>query len=346
MTPIAAAPMPSPPLRANVGLSKGMGRILPQVRPDLSGLGRLTLKVAASVLLLAAIGGAAMVGKLKWDDFMAARRIGTATFASVPSGAQVFVDGQPMGTTPVQVELPIGRHDVELRLKGQKRAQGIEVVHGQDVQLAIDWRAKPTGVLQLTSNPSGAKVIVDGRPRGVTPLTLRDLVVGQHTVVFDSSQGTVKRQITVSEGKTETLAESIFSGWLTVTAPIEVTLSEGARPLQLDSSNRVFLRPGVHEITAQNKELGFSLTQTIEILPGLTANLDISTQDSTISVNGPSGATVYIDGERAGEIPLVNHQVKIGSRDIRVVDRSGAAYHITVNVTKSPAQVNVDFSKP
>jgi len=346
MTPFTAAPMPTLPSRAHGGLVKGMGRILPQVRPDLSGLGRLTLKVAASVLLLAAIGGAAMVGKLKWDDFAAARRIGTATFASVPSGAQVFVDGQPMGTTPVHVELPVGRHDVELRLKGQKRGQPIEIVHGEDVPVAIDWRARPTGVLQATTSPPGAKVIVDGKPRGVTPLTLRDLVVGTHTVVFDSTQGTIKREITIGEGKTESLSEAIFSGWLQVTAPIEVTISEGARALQLDSSNRVFLRPGVHEITAQNKELGFSLTQTIEIQPGVTANLDIETPDSTITVKGPDGATVFIDGERVGDIPIVNRQVKIGSRDIRVVDRSGAAYHITVNVTKAPAQVNVDFSKP
>lgn len=346
MTPVVPAPMPLPPFRANVGVAKGMGRILPQVRPDLSGLGRLTLKVAASVLLLAAIAGAAMVGKLKWDDFVASRHIGTATFASVPSGAQVFVDGQPVGTTPVHVELPVGRHDVELRLKGQKRGQPIDIVHGEDVPVAIDWRAKPTGGLQATTTPPGAKVIVDGRPRGVTPLTLRDLVVGSHTVVFDSTQGTIKRQVNISEGKTETLSEAIFSGWLHVSAPMEVTISEGARALQLDSSNRVFLRPGVHEITATNTELGFSLTQTVEILPGVTADLDIETPDSTISIKGPDGANVFIDGERVGDIPVVNHQVKIGSRDIRVVDRSGAAYHITVTVTKAPAQVNVDFSKP
>ena len=327
-------------------MAQGMGRILPQVRPNLSGVGRLTLKVAGSVLLLAAIGGAAMVAKLKWDDYAAARRLGTATFASVPSGAQVFVDGQPVGTTPVHVELAVGRHDVELRLKGQKRGQPLEVVHGQDVAVAIDWRAKPMGGLQLTSTPAGAKVSIDGRPRGVTPLTLHDLVVGTHAVLFDSPQGSVKRQVTISEGKTETLSESIFSGWLHVSAPMEITLSEGARALQLDSSNRVFLRPGIHEITAQNKELGFSLTQTVEILPGATADLDIDTPDSTITVNGPEGAVVYIDNERVGDIPVVNHQVKIGSRDIRVVDRSGAAYHITVNVTKAPAQVNVVFAKP
>ncbi|MFN7984357.1 MAG: PEGA domain-containing protein [Vicinamibacterales bacterium] len=306
----------------------------------------MTLKVAAGVLFLAAIAGAAMVGKLKWDDFIASRRIGSATFASVPSGAQVFVDGQPVGTTPVHGELPVGRHDVELRLKGQKRGQPIEIVHGEDLPVAIDWRAKPTGSLQISSSPSGAKVSVDGKPRGVTPLSLRDLVVGTHTVNFDSSQGSVKRQVTISEGKTETLSESIFSGWLHVSAPMEVTLSEGARALQLDSSNRVFLRPGIHEITAQNKELGFSLTQTVEILPGATADLDIDTPDSSITVKGPEGAAVYIDNERVGDIPVVNHQVKIGSRDVRVVDRSGAAYHITVNVTKAPAQVNVDFSKP
>jgi hypothetical protein len=344
--PPLSEPLPSPPFRANTRWAKGLGAILPQFTPRLADVGRTTLKVAGVALVLAAIGGGAMVAKLKWDDYAAARRIGTATFASVPSGAQVFVDGQPVGTTPVRVELQVGRHNVELQLKGAKRTQSLEVVHGQDVGVAIDWKAKPVGGLQAASVPPGAKVIIDGRTRGVTPLTLHDIVAGQHTVVLETALGSVRRQITVSEGRTETLSESIYAGWLHVSAPIDVVLFEGVKPLQLDTSNRVLLRPGVHEITAQNRELGFNLTQSVEIEPGATATLDIDTQYSSLTVKGPDGATVFVDAEKVGETPLVNHPVKIGSRDIKVVDPSGATYHLTVNVTRAPAQVNVDFPKP
>lgn len=346
LAPSLGEPPPTPPARAHEGWAKGVGRILPQVVPDLAGVGRLAVKVAAGLVLLAAVGGAAMVGKIKWNDFAAARKIGSATFASVPSGAQVFVDGQPVGTTPVRVELPIGKHDVELRLKGVRRAQSIDIQRGQDTGVAVDWKAKPLGTLQVTTVPPGAKVNVDGRPRGVTPLTMRDLSPGPHTVVLESMQGSVKRTVTIAEGKTETLAESIYAGWLHVSAPMDVSIAEGNRALQLDTGNRVMLKPGVHEITVQNRALGFSLTQSVDIEPGATANLDIETPLSSITVNGPEGATVQIDGVKVGETPLANYQVKIGTRDLMVVDRSGATYHIAVTVTREPAQVNVDFSKP
>lgn len=339
-------PSPTLPAAASAGLADGVAKILPQVVPDLAGAGRVALKVAAGLVLLAAVGGAAMVGKIKWNDFAASRKIGSATFASVPSGAQVFVDGQPVGTTPVRVELQIGPHNVELRLRGVKRAQSIDIQRGQDTSVAVDWKAKPVGTLQATTVPPGAKVSVDGKPRGVTPLTLRDLNAGPHTVVFESTQGSLRREITISEGKTETLAESIYAGWLHVSAPMDVTIADGNRPIQLDTGNRVMLRPGTHEITVQNRALGFSLSQSVEIEPGATANLDIETPFSSISVNGPEGATVQIDGVKVGETPLANYQVKIGTRDLMVTDRSGATYHISVTVTREPAQVNVVFAKP
>ena len=346
LAPPLGEPNPTLPVKASDGLADGVAKILPQVVPDLTGIGRLALKVAAGLVLLAAVGGAAMIGKIKWNDYAAARKIGSATFASVPSGAQVFVDGQPVGSTPVRVELPVGTHSVELRLKGVKRAQSIDIQRGHDTGVAIDWKAKPLGTLVATTVPPGAKISVDGKARGVTPMTMRDLSPGEHTVVLESMQGSVRRTVTITEGKTETLAESIYAGWLHVSAPMDVSIAEGARALQLDTGNRVMLKPGAHEITVQNRALGFSLTQSVEIEPGATANLDIETPLSSITVNGPEGATVQIDGVKVGETPLTNYQVKIGTRDLMVVDRSGATYHIAVTVTREPAQVNVDFAKP
>ena len=43
---------------------------------------------------------------------------------------------------------------------------------------------KRIGRLQVDSNPPGAQVVVDGRDRGTTPLTLTDLPVGSHVVVL------------------------------------------------------------------------------------------------------------------------------------------------------------------
>ena len=58
--PSLGEPQPTLPLGASEGLAEGVAKILPQVVPDLAGVGRLALKVAAGIVLLAAVGGAAM----------------------------------------------------------------------------------------------------------------------------------------------------------------------------------------------------------------------------------------------------------------------------------------------
>jgi hypothetical protein len=40
------------------------------------------------------------------------------TFESKPTGAEVYVDGEFVGSTPLEHSLPVGRHQIELRKKG------------------------------------------------------------------------------------------------------------------------------------------------------------------------------------------------------------------------------------
>jgi hypothetical protein len=46
----------------------------------------------------------------------------------------------------------------------------------------VEIEAKPT--LNITSEPSGAAVVIDGQPAGRTPVTVRDLSAGPHTFVL------------------------------------------------------------------------------------------------------------------------------------------------------------------
>ena len=43
--------------------------------------------------------------------------------ASVPAGASARIDGKSAGTTPLKTHLPVGDHDLELRLDGYKPYQ-------------------------------------------------------------------------------------------------------------------------------------------------------------------------------------------------------------------------------
>ncbi len=102
---------------------------------------------------------------------------GNIQILSVPQGASVRFDGQPVAqTTPVTVpDIDRNRpHDVEVSLPGyQTKRQRVEI--GEDVIVVLQ---RDVGTLDVRSEPAGAELYVDGKPAGTTPTTVRDLPLG------------------------------------------------------------------------------------------------------------------------------------------------------------------------
>jgi hypothetical protein len=202
-----------------------------------------------------------------------------------------------------------------------------------------------TGRLRVRSEPPGAHVVVDGRHRGTTPLTLDGLRAGVHAVVLTSSEGSVKRSVTISAAATSDLNESIFAGWLAVFSPFELTITEGTRAFHLDDRNQIMLPPGPHALHLANRALGYEEVREVELQPGEVASLQVALPHSTITVNASASAEVWVDGALAGETPLTALSVALGTHEV-VVKRSGDARRFVVTVTVKPVNLTVDFSKP
>ncbi len=125
--------------------------------------------------------------------------LGQAGFDSTPSGADVYVDGQLVGTTPLtNVRLSEGSHQARFVLEGvgediidfTVRAGGYQNVSGV---LQARQGTQPTqpgterGTLELTGNVGGANVFIDGTRAGTIPngsgrLTFDDLSPGTHEI--------------------------------------------------------------------------------------------------------------------------------------------------------------------
>jgi hypothetical protein len=304
--------------------------------------GRAALALAA--VLVVAAGGFLLRGRT--GSLTPTPKSGTAVLTSEPAGAEVTIDGKASGTTPLTLNLPVGRHELEFRLKAATRKESIEIARGKETSVEIDWNRKPQGSLRVEARPTPARVLVDGKDRGEVPLTLTDLTVGTHTVQIDTMEGSVRRKVEIRQGGTETLSEEIFPGWLHVSSPIELTVVDGRKAVQLDASNRVLLKPGPHTIRLENRALGIAETRQVTIEPGGTAKVSLDPQESTLSVVGSSGADVFVDGSKVGETPLADFKLRLGSHDVMVVDRSGATRHASVTVTARPATLDLPFQKP
>ena len=138
-----------------------------------------------------------------------ARTIPPAIVSS-PPGARVFVDNREYGRTPVAVgDLTRGAHSVRITRDGYVTDErpvtitSTERAHSVTVQLAAE-RTPPapaavnppaappraaiktgTGLLSVESHQAGAKVFIDGRFVGTTPLRLPDVPAGEHALHLD-----------------------------------------------------------------------------------------------------------------------------------------------------------------
>lgn len=203
--------------------------------------------------------------------------------------------------------------------------------------------SQPVATLHVTSTPPGAQVLVDGQPRGVAPATISDLPPGRHEVVLRTAEGTVRRTVSIAAGETAEVDESIFSGWVVVYAPFEVTISEGGRVMRPDDRNQVMLPPGVHELSVANRTLAYESRHRIEVKPGEGTTLRVTPSPSTLTVTANEPAEVWLDGGRLGDTPLTGAQVALGTHELVVRRAAGGERRYTVTISAAPFTLDVDF---
>ncbi|HZW27490.1 MAG TPA: PEGA domain-containing protein [Trueperaceae bacterium] len=136
-------------------------------------------------------------------------RAGTATFTSSPSGADVFVDGRYVGTTPTgSIRFQPGQYEATFELPGyQSQTIGFRV--SQDRDTVVDASLRGTSsVVVIQANVGGATVFLDGAfagniPNGTGRLELRDVQPGRHEIVVMAPRySTYVTTFTLEPGRT------------------------------------------------------------------------------------------------------------------------------------------------
>jgi eukaryotic-like serine/threonine-protein kinase len=101
---------------------------------------------------------------------------GTVSITSEPTGAEVLVDGTLRGRTPLQIDLPARPHELIAQLGGWPAERQTLVVEGRNENSAHFVFAN--GSVKITSAPSGAMVLANGRTLGQTPLVIEEVKPG------------------------------------------------------------------------------------------------------------------------------------------------------------------------
>jgi hypothetical protein len=174
----------------------------------LSAANRLPL-IAMGAVIVVLLG---LVGWLSTRDAGAPKAgEGELVVQSRPPGARVSVDGTARGVTPITVSLPSGAHVLEVQV-GKSEPRVIPLTIQANVQTAqyIELQGvQSSGTLEIRSEPSGARVLIDGQPRGTTPATIRELPAGDHSVVLELGNRKVTRAVNIDPGGTAQLVVPI-----------------------------------------------------------------------------------------------------------------------------------------
>ncbi len=110
----------------------------------------------------------------------------------------------------------------------------------------------PTGELRIESTPDGARVMLDGKESGFTPLTLNNVPAGRHLLVLEGENGTVRRTVRVQAGERTIARYEITGGFIAITSKFPVEVYENNKRIGISTEGHIALAPGRHKVTLVN----------------------------------------------------------------------------------------------
>ena len=356
--PSETLPRPEPVPMAPVAVAVVDAVKKPAPRTLVFGRPKLVRPILIAVVAIALPSlGVLAFRQLPIPKFMSSEpRPGNLTIATRPAGSEVLIDGAQRGTTPLTLALAPGAHTITIRSGSDERVVPLTIAAGADVSQYFEMRAgEPValfGQVSVTTDPPGARVAVDGRPRGTSPVTVADLTAEEHKVTVTNDAGSAERTVMVTSGGTASVMFSLskvagpVGGWLSISAPFDVEVVENDDVIGTSGTTRIMLAAGRHDITLANRSLGYQEARKIEVTAGKTMAIRVDPPKATVSVNARPWAEILLDGTSVGQTPIANLLVTVGPHEMVFRHPQLAERKQTVVVTaKGPNRIAADLTK-
>ena len=251
---------------------------------------------------------------------------------STPTGADILVDGETVGTTPAILEILEGQRHLMLRSVSYSDWQlELEILAGKAQTLGTIKLEPAAGLLSLSSAPSGANVTLDGEFQGKTPLQFAlspdrghrlavfkpgyrrhnetiSLTAGsaeEKSVKLRAQLGEVRLRVEPANAMVRVNGKPVGQGSQTISLPavshnIEVSLAGYA-----SAKERVTPRPGLQqliEISLQTEQEAKLARVKPQITSALGQTLLLFSPEENASGSFTMGASRREPGRRANEV--------------------------------------------
>ncbi|MDP6924569.1 MAG: PEGA domain-containing protein [Candidatus Scalindua sp.] len=248
---------------------------------------------------------------------------GSLNIKSEPANATILVDGKEAGNTLANITDVIpGKHLVEVKMDGYEVWSESIDVNSSKENLINAVLQKSVASVNIKSEPTNAKVIVDGKEVGNTPLDVSDIKPGKHLVEVKMDRFKNWREnIEINAGKENNLTavlQQLVASINIKSEPANATIlvdgkEAGNTPAVIND-----IKPGKYLVEVKMEEYEiWSKKVKVEIGKDidLTAVLQLKAGSFTI-VSEPVGATAYIDDKEVGTTPLIINAPSPGKHSI------------------------------
>lgn len=240
---------------------------------------------------------------------------------STPQGAAVYINGDFVGNTPLNnYKQAYGTYSYRLEHPNYHEATGKIELNDSRFERTITL-TPAFGSIRVTSNATGATVLLDGKSTGkTTPCTLEEVPSGQHTITVQLDKYAPRQlAVNVEDGKTAQLSAELSARFANVT----ISSLEGAQIYcngKLLGTSRYVgdMMEGFYDVEVRMNHYK-SASQQLQVTAGKSQDITLNPTPiygSLDVVSTPHDAEITIDGKTYGKTPNTIDKLLEGEHSI------------------------------
>lgn len=287
---------------------------------------------------------------------------GTISILANPE-ADIYIDENFEGKRMYNGRLSTGTHVIEVKKESfEPQVKVIEVEEGKSYSEFFQLE-QVFGKVSITTSPSLAKVLLDGKMVGFSSMILDSVTVGEHTIkLVRDGYHTILKKINVLKNRTNYVGEELKTGLLVRTEPAAAQIYVNGEPMGKSPMILSNLDDGDYTIKLEKEGYPFVVKQ-VSHRKSKADSLKVKFDSGFMLTSDPAGAKIYLDSALAGTTPQMfkglegSHQFVIKKEgfaddvlDINFDDTDTMNYHAQLNsgyrvivATNSPdAEIWVD----